>query len=226
MRLRTTLFAILILGVSFAGASVGMQWLWPSQPADRRPALAEVPPLPPITRTSVIIAPTAIALSAIRDAMERDAPQNFSGKRENPVSQLLSNAEISWTATRNPVMLTGRPEGLVASTIVTGTLRATGQISTQAAGGVGNMISGVLGQEVGRSVERLAGRTLDQRADIRGNVTVSARPMITPAWRLEPNLGAQVSVGVADLSIAGIRLNVGNEVIRVLERSVYEQVGV
>src|SRR5262245_56463940 len=100
MRLRMILLAILILGVSFAGATVGMQWLWPSRSADRRPALAEVPPLPPMTRTSTIIAPTSIALSAIRDAMERDAPRNFTGKRENPVSQLLSNAEIGWTATR------------------------------------------------------------------------------------------------------------------------------
>src|SRR5262249_38654558 len=42
--------------------------------------------------------------------------------------------------------------------------------------------------------------------------------------RVEPNLGAQVSVGDANLSIAGIRLNVGNEVKPVLERSVNEQV--
>jgi hypothetical protein len=178
-----------------------------------------------MTRTSTIIAPTSIALSAIRDAMERDAPRDFTGKRENPVSQLLSNGEIGWTATRSPLTLTGRPEGLVASTVVTGTLRATGQISTQAAGGVGNIVSGFLGQDAGRGIERLAGRTLDQRADIRGSVTVSARPAITPAWRLEPNLAAQVAVGDSNLSIAGIRLNVGNEVRPMLERSVNEQVG-
>ena len=226
MRLRTILLAILILGVSFAGATFGMQWLSPSQSADR-PALAEVPPLPPVSRTSTIIAPTSIALSAIREAMEREAPRNLAGKRDrdNPISQIISNAEIGWTASRSPLALDGRGDALVASTVINGTLRATGQISTQAASGIGNALTGFLGQDVGRSVERLAGRTLDQRADIRGNVTVSARPMITPAWRLEPNLGAQVSVGDANLSIAGVRLNVGNEVKPVLERSVNEQVG-
>jgi hypothetical protein len=71
----------------------------------------------------------------------------------------------------------------------------------------------------------LAGRPFDQRADIRGNVTVTARPAITPAWRIEPHLAAQVSVGDANLSIAGARLNVANEVRPVLERSVNEQVG-
>src|SRR5262249_23622633 len=90
---------------------------------------------------------------------------------------------------------------------------------------VGNMISGVLGQEVGRSVERLAGRTLDQRADIRGNVTVTARPTITPAWRLQPNLAAQGAVGDAHPAAAGTRLNPGNEVKPVLERSINEQIG-
>src|SRR5262249_42298983 len=69
----------------------------------------------------------------------------------------------------------------------------------------------------------LAGRPFDQRADIRGNVTVTARPAITAAWRIEPHLAAQVSVGDANLSIAGARLNVANEVRPVLERSVNEQ---
>src|SRR5499433_2647007 len=225
MRLRTILLAILILGVSFAGATFGMQWLSPSQSADR-PTLAEVPPLPSVSRTSTIIAPTSIALSAIREAMEREAPRNLAGKRDrdNPISQIISNAEIGWTASRSPLALDGRGDALVASTVINGTLRATGQISTQAASGIGNALTGFLGQDVGRSVERLAGRTLDQRADIRGNVMVSARPTITPAWRLEPNLAAQVSIGDANLSIAGIRLNIGNEVKPVLERSVNEQV--
>src|SRR5262249_54020664 len=202
--------AILILGVSFAGAMLGMQWLSPSPSADRRPALAEVPPLPPVSPTSTIIAPTSIPLSAIREVIEREAPGNLSGqhRRENPIWQLITNAEIGWTASRTPLTLDGRGDALVATTAINGTLRATGQISTQAASGVGNALSGFLGQDVGRSVERLAGRTLDQRADIRGNVTVSARPMITPAWRLEPQLGAPGSGGGAPLSSAGGRLNV------------------
>ena len=66
----------------------------------------------------------------------------------------------------------GKPEVIGVSTVLNGTLRATGQIRRTAAGGLGGALGGILGQDVGRSVEKLAGRTLDQRADIRGNVAV------------------------------------------------------
>jgi hypothetical protein len=192
--------------------------------ADQRPVVAAIPPLPPATRTSVIVAPAAIALPAIRDAVEAAAPRDLSGRRDNPLSQLLSNAEIGWTVGRGPLAVTGQPDALTASTSINGTLRATGQIAPKAAGGIGNVLGGLLGDDVGRSVQNLAGRTLDQRADVRGTVTVTARPTLTPAWRLEPNLAAQVSVADAALSLAGIRLSVANEVRPLLERSVNEQV--
>ena len=35
---------------------------------DRRPTLVEMPPLAPVTRSSRIVLPAVIALSAIRDA--------------------------------------------------------------------------------------------------------------------------------------------------------------
>ena len=47
--------------------------------------------------------PTAIALSAIRDALETAAPRNLAGKRDNPLPQLLSNADIGWTVDRGPL---------------------------------------------------------------------------------------------------------------------------
>ena len=71
-----------------------------ARPAGPQPALADSPPLQPATRTSVVIAPTAIALSAIRDALEAQAPRDLSGKRDNPVGQLLQNAELGWTISR------------------------------------------------------------------------------------------------------------------------------
>ena len=71
---------------------------------------------------------------------------------------------------------------------------------------------------------RWRARPLDQRADIRGNVTVTGRPVLTPAWRLEPNLTAQVSVADVALSLAGQRLSLANEVRPMLERSVDEEV--
>ncbi len=69
----------------------------------RRPVLVEVPPLQPLSRSSVIVTPTAIALTAIRDAMEQAAPKNLTGKRADPTPQLLSDAEIGWDITRGPL---------------------------------------------------------------------------------------------------------------------------
>ena len=70
----------------------------------------------------------------------------------------------------------------------------------------------------------LTGRMLDQRADVRGNIALNARPAITANWRLEPNLTAQASIGDANLSVAGVRLNLSREVKPLLDRAVNEQV--
>jgi uncharacterized protein DUF4403 len=225
MRLRTILIGTAALVVSFGGALVAMQVLWPVQQSTPRPTLTEVPPLPPATRVSVITAPTAIALTAIRDAMEARAPRDFSGKRDgDPIGKILSNADIGWTLARTPIAVTGRQEGLAVSTALNGSLRITGQIATQAAGGVGNVVGSILGQDLGRGVSNLAGRTVDQRVDLRGNVTITSRPAITSAWRLEPNLAANVAMADANLSVLGVRINTANEVKPLLERSVNEQV--
>ena len=186
MRFRTILFGIAILAVTFIGATFAMQVLWPAAETSRRPALADVPPLPPVSRTSTIVAPTVITLGAIRDMLEATAPRDLSGKRDNVVSKLLSNAEIGWQVNRGPLGVFGKPDALGVSTVLNGTLRATGQIATNAAGGLGGVLSGVLGQEVGRSVEKLAGRTLDQRTDIRGNVAVVSQPQLTPPGGSSP----------------------------------------
>ena len=135
---------------------------WPSAP-DKRPQLVEVPPLKAATRTSVVIAPTAVALSAIRDAMEAQAPRDLSGKRENPVGQLLQNAELGWTIARGPLALTGRPEGLNVVAPLNGAFRLTGQIGAQVGNQIGNItgaLGGVLNEQLGKQVGSLTGRAL------------------------------------------------------------------
>src|SRR4051794_39393819 len=97
MRLRTILLAIAVVAVSFLVSLKAMDWLSPRGTV-RAPVLAELPPLPPAPRSSTIIAPVAIALNAIREAVDRSAPKSFSGKADNPVSQILQNADIGWTA--------------------------------------------------------------------------------------------------------------------------------
>ena len=168
----------LIAVAAFGGALWASNWLWPGA-KDRRPALAEVPPLAPAARNSVIVTPATIALSAIRDAMETAAPRNLAGKRDNVLPQVLSNAQIDWTVARGPLAVAGRPDALAVSTALTGTVRATGQV----AGDAGNLVGalgGLLGGRLGEKVQNLQGKSLDQRVDIRGNVMVTSRPALLP----------------------------------------------
>ena len=86
MRLRTTIFGIIVVVVAFAGATMAMQFMWPAQVVTRPPALAQVPPLPPIIRTSTIVTPVQVTLTAIPEFMEAAAPPEMSGKRDFQVS--------------------------------------------------------------------------------------------------------------------------------------------
>jgi hypothetical protein len=232
MRLRTILIAVVVVLASFAGATFAMQWFAPgptstalaptaAAPATM-PVLAEVPPLPPTTGTSVIVAPITITLAAIRDLMEAEAPRTFVGRRDVKLSQVINNGEVSWNIARGPLAATGRSDALAVSSALDGTVRATGHLSAQA-GNIGHAIGGLLGGNIGRSMEKMASRPLDQRADIRGNVTMTARPVLTSAWRVEPNLTADVALADTPLSFAGVKLNVTKEVKPLLDRTVNEQ---
>ncbi len=44
-------------------------------------------------------------------------------------------------------------------------------------------------------------KNLNASAEIKGNVVITARPKIAAAWRIEPNLAAQVNLG--DTSLVG-----------------------
>lgn len=220
--MRRTLLVVLVGAIAFVAALlVTVFLLWPSAPG-KRPVLADNPPLKTATRTSVVIAPAAIALGAIRDAMDAQAPRDLSGKRDNPVGQLLQSAELGWTINRGPLTLTGRPDGLAIVAPLTGTFRLTGQIGQQV-GNLTNQLGGLLGGSVGEKLGNLAGSAVDQRADVRGNVTVNTRPALQPNWRIEPNLTGQANIGDANLTVVGVRINVAREVKPLLDRSVNEQ---
>ncbi len=218
--MRRVLAGILVLVVSFIGALWAMDALFPR--GGQHPKLADMPPLQSVTRISTITAPVAVALNVIRDVMEQQAPRNLAGKRDNPLTELLGKADIGWTLGRGPIAVAGRSEGLTISTAINGTLRVTGQIANQA-GNVTGALGGLLNSNVGQNLQNITGRTLDQRADLRGNVAIQARPVINSNWRVEPNLSAQVAMGDSALSIAGIKLNVANEVKPLLDRAVNEQ---
>ena len=102
MHLKTILIALAVVIVSFVASLKVMDFVAP-RATNRPPALAELPPLPAAPRASTVMAPIAVALSAIRDAADRGAPRNFTGKADNPISQILQNADIGWTASRGPI---------------------------------------------------------------------------------------------------------------------------
>ena len=76
--------ALAVVIVVSGGVWAAVRWLSPGL-VDRRPALVEMPPLSPVTRSSRIVLPAVVALSAIRDMMER-APREASGKLDIPSS--------------------------------------------------------------------------------------------------------------------------------------------
>ena len=69
MNIRIIIAGAVVVVLSFIGASVLLKLLWPATATlqEGRPALVAVPPLQPLTGTSTVLAPAAIALTAIRD---------------------------------------------------------------------------------------------------------------------------------------------------------------
>ena len=221
--LKTILLGIAVIAVSFLISLKAMDWIAPSgrTPA---PVLVELPPLPPVSKRSFVLAPVAIALSAIRDAADRAAPRDFAGKADNPVSQILQNADIGWTASRGPIVASGGQDVLSLATPLTGKLNVTGSLSSKATGAVGDALAGVLGGNVAKQIGAVNIKSLNANAEIKGNVTFTSRPKLAAAWHLEPNLAAQVTLGDTSLAVAGARVNVPAQVKPLMDKAVADQV--
>src|SRR5262245_30846897 len=156
--MRRILLGGLVVAVAVVIALGVVAWLWPTAPTGR-PPVAEIPPLKPATRTSTVIAPAAIALSAIRDELDAKAPRDLSGKRDNPIGQLLQNAELGWNINRGPLAVTGRPDGMTVAAPLNGTFRLTGQVGAQL-GNITGQLGGLIGGSVGEQLGNLTGRAL------------------------------------------------------------------
>ena len=70
MRPKTILIAIAVVAASFLISLKVMDWVSPRDTV-HPPALVELPPLPPAPRSSTVMAPVAIALSAMVEAVVR-----------------------------------------------------------------------------------------------------------------------------------------------------------
>jgi hypothetical protein len=218
MRLKMILLAVGLIAVSFVISLKAMDWLSPRSDSNA-PVLVELPPLSPVPRTSSIVAPVSITLTTIRDAVDRGAPRNFAGKADNPVGQILQNADINWTAARGPITATGAQNVLSLSTPLTGSLNVTGSLSANAKGALGDALGSLLGGNVAKQIGSVNIKALNANAEIRGNVAMTARPQLAANWRIEPNLAAQVTLGDTTISVAGARVSVPAQVKPVLEQN-------
>ena len=132
LTIRTALIGAAVVVIFFSTTLLALNLLSPGNPLDEsKPAMAALTELQPVTRTSVIIAPVAVANAAIRDAIESNAPRGLTGKNENPLADLLGKADIGWNVSRGPFAITGASSSLNISTTLNGSLRVTGQVANQ-----------------------------------------------------------------------------------------------
>src|SRR5450755_1837398 len=221
-RLGTILLASAVLLVSVLAGLKVMDFV--SRGASKGPVVTELPPLPPASRNSVIIAPIAIALSAIGELAERNTPRNFAGKADNPVSQVLQNADIGWSASRGAIVTTGGQDVLSLATPLTGKVNATGSLSAKTTGALGDALGSLLGGNAAKQIGSVNIKSLNANADIKGNVVITARPKFAADWHIEPNLAAKVTMGDTSLNVAGARVNVPAQVKPVIDKTVNEQI--
>jgi hypothetical protein len=222
MRLKTILLAAAVIAVSFFVSLKAMDWLSP-RGAGPAPVLVALPPLPAAPRSSIVVVPVSIAISAIRDAAERGAPHTFSGKADNPVSQILQNADIGWTASRGAITASGAQDVLTLATPLTGALNVTGSLSSKAKGAVGNALGSLLGGNIAKQIGSVNIKALNASAEIKGSVTITTRPKLAAAWHFEPNMAAQVTLNDSSLSVAGARVNVPAQVKPLIDKAVADQ---
>jgi hypothetical protein len=225
LRPRMIAIGVSVVVLSFLVALKAMEWLLPDGTVSA-PAVAELPPLPPVTRSSYVVAPMVVTLSAIRDAADRSAPRNFAGKADNPAAQVLQNADVGWTAARGPIAASGAQDMLSLSTPLTGRVNVTGSLSSKATGAVGDAIAGLLGNNAAKQIGGINIKNLNASAEIKGNVIITSRPKFAAAWHLEPNLGAQVNLGDTNLTVAGARVNVPTQMKPVIDKTVGEQLNI
>ncbi len=222
---RLALGAVCIVAIFFAATLWTLDHFFPVENNEAKRAVASLPALPalqPVTRASYVIAPVAVALTAIRASMDAAAPRDLVGKNDNPVSSLLSKADIGITVARGTMAVSGTPNELIITTPINGSLKITGQIAG-AAGNLTGGITGLLDSSIGKAVGNLTSKVLDQRAELRGQVTVHSKPALTANWRLEPNLTAQVALGDSALTLAGVKINMASEAKPLIDREVNAQ---
>ncbi|ABE40649.1 conserved hypothetical protein [Rhodopseudomonas palustris BisB5] len=220
MRFKPVLIALAIVVISFVVTLKAFDWLSPR--ALSPPTLQALPPLPAIRPSSVVV-PVSIPLTAIRDLVDRTAPRNFAGKADNPMPQLVQNADINWTVARGAVAVRGASEQVTVTAPLTGTLSAKGSLSTSAQGQVGDALGKLFGDKVAKQVG-VNIKSFSANGEIKGTIAITAKPKVLPDWHVDPNLSAQVILSDSNVAIGGARINVPAQVKPVIDKAVNDQV--
>src|SRR5690242_13026782 len=95
--LRNIAVTFLVIIVAAIGGAVWFLKFRAPTAVDRPPVVTDVPPLPPVTRSSLIVTPVVIPVAVIQAAIETAIPPTMSGKPDIPAPPGISGAEITWT---------------------------------------------------------------------------------------------------------------------------------
>jgi hypothetical protein len=90
-------------------------------------------------------------------------------------------------------------------------------------GAVGDVLGGLLGGNAAKQIGSINIKNINASAEIKGSVAMTARPQLSPNWRLEPNLTAQVNLSDTGLTVAGARVNVPAQMKPVIDKAVNDQ---
>ncbi len=165
----------IVFAAVLGGGLLVIKGFWPVSKRPSLPALVPVPALQAITRSSIIVAPIAVTRSAIRNALEAQAPRNVSGKQVNSLSQLLTSADVGWSVDRGPLALTDRNGEIEIATELSGALHIRGAISAITDDLVGTL-GGLFNQNLGQALQQLTGTVIDQNVEFHGNLRVTFPP--------------------------------------------------
>jgi hypothetical protein len=219
MRVKTVLFGLTLIVISFFVSLQMMDWISPTS-RNGTPTLVKLPPLPSPTTSTKIIAPVTIPLETIRATADRAAPRNFAGKADNPVGQLLQNADINWTIERGAMTAAGASNQLTLTTPLDGKLHVTGSLSNN----VGSALSSLIGGNIGKQIGNVSIKALNASADIHGSIAITSRPQLTEQWHIEPNINAQVGINDNGVTAGGVRIGVPSQVKPLIDKLLNEQV--
>ncbi len=125
---------------------------------------------------------------------------------------------------RGPIATSGAQNVLSLSTPLNGKLTVTGSLNAGEGSPLGNALGNILGGNAAKQIGNISIKSLNANAAIQGNVSMTSRPEITPNWRIDPKLTAQVNLNDSSLSVAGAKVAVPAQVKPIIDKTVSEQI--